>query len=231
MLTISSPKVKQETGSAFAYRVLKENIMTLVLAPGTSLEEAELTLLLGISRTPVREALLRLKQEHLVEIIPQSGSSVAFIEFPLVHEALFLRSTLEPFAIQQAAELAPPYLLTGLYGNLQEQKEILEKSHDYAAFFRLDNAFHQLIYQAAGLEHLWENILMLSTHYDRLRYLDIILGSVQLEPLFQTHMELFEKIKANKTEVLGEYVTAHLSSFLTTKTFLLPEFRSYFKGL
>ena len=65
-------KKEKESRKEYAYRILKENIMSLELKPGELLSEVELSEKLNISRTPIREVLMRLKNEHLIEVKPQS---------------------------------------------------------------------------------------------------------------------------------------------------------------
>mgnify|MGYP000929655700 CR=1 FL=1 len=84
-----------ETGRAYALRVLKENITDTTLIPGTLLSENELAKELGLSRVPVREALIELSKSDIVEILPQRGSRVSLIDLKLVDEAGFFRRTLE----------------------------------------------------------------------------------------------------------------------------------------
>ena len=69
-------KKHKETGKEYAYRVLKDNIMSLELKPGELLSESELSEKLNISRTPIREVIMRLKGEHLIEVKPQAGTYV-----------------------------------------------------------------------------------------------------------------------------------------------------------
>ena len=88
-------KKEKENGKDYAYRVLKDNIMTLNLKPGELLSEADLSEKLGISRTPIREVLMRLKNEHLIEVKPQTGTYISLIDANLIEEAMFMRYTLE----------------------------------------------------------------------------------------------------------------------------------------
>ena len=85
-------KKYKETGKDYAYRVLKDNIMSIQLKPGDLLSESDLSQKLNISRTPIREVLMRLKSEHLIEVKPQSGTYISLIDWNLIEEAVFMLS-------------------------------------------------------------------------------------------------------------------------------------------
>ena len=89
-----------ESGRDYAMRVIRDNIIRLELEPGAAVSDRELAVDLGLSRTPVREALLDLAKVKIVEIYPQRGSVVAFIDYGLVEEAQFVRSVLETAVVQ-----------------------------------------------------------------------------------------------------------------------------------
>ena len=95
MNLVNISKHKNENNRAYTYRVLKENIMRLNLKPGESISEIELSEALDVSRTPVREAIVKLSEEKLVDVFPQRGSFVSKINLNLVEEAVFLRELCE----------------------------------------------------------------------------------------------------------------------------------------
>ena len=86
---------ERESAKEYAYRVLKDNIMSLELKPGEVLSEMELAEKLNLSRTPIREVIMRLKGEHLIDVKPQSGTSVSLIDMDLIEEAVFMRFVIE----------------------------------------------------------------------------------------------------------------------------------------
>ena len=88
-------KLKKEKAKDYVYRVLKNNIMSLQLKPGQVLSELDLANKLEVSRTPIREVLIKLKGEKLIEVKPQTGTYVSLIDWKLVGEAIFVRCTLE----------------------------------------------------------------------------------------------------------------------------------------
>jgi DNA-binding GntR family transcriptional regulator len=90
----------------FVYAAIRDAIVRAELAPGTRLSENELADQFGVSRTPIREALGRLRDDRLVEVIPQLGTFVPRISAQAVSDAQFIREALECAAVRRAAELA-----------------------------------------------------------------------------------------------------------------------------
>src|ERR687895_101911 len=104
-----------------AYAALREAIVRAELEPGRQLSENELAARLGVSRTPIREALVRLRDERLVEIVPQLGTFVTLISPDAIADAQFIREALECSAIRLATENASERDLEELQANLAAQ--------------------------------------------------------------------------------------------------------------
>lgn len=98
----------RETGRDYALRNLKDNIIHLELKPGSMVSENELAAQMGLSRTPVREALMELSKVRLVDVYPQRGSAVALIDYDLVEEARFMRSVMECAVVELVCRMATP---------------------------------------------------------------------------------------------------------------------------
>ena len=120
------------------YAALRAAIVSAELEPGRRLSENELADLLGVSRTPVREALARLRDERLVAIVPQLGTFVTLISPAAVEDAAFVREALECAAIRRATERIVDGGLSDLQANLAAQ-ERAEEQGDTDAFDALDD--------------------------------------------------------------------------------------------
>lgn len=134
-----------------AYRLLEEKIVTMELAPGALLSEAELSLELGLGRTPVREALQRLAAEHLVEIMPRRGIRVAGIDVVKQLRVLEVRRVLEVQAASLAARRATPAQREA-FAAIADGLDAAGAAHDYRDFLRLDRELDDLLPEAAGNE-------------------------------------------------------------------------------
>jgi GntR family transcriptional regulator, rspAB operon transcriptional repressor len=154
------------------YLALREAIVSAELEPGRQLSENELADLLGVSRTPVREALFRLRDERLVAIVPQLGTFVTLISPAAVEDAAFVREALECAAIRRAVERISDADLAALQSNLVAQ-ERAEASGDATAFDGLDEALHHLLGECSGHEIAWTLARRANGHLDRVRGLSL----------------------------------------------------------
>lgn len=201
-------KRDKESGKDYAYRVLKENIMTLELKPGTLLSEIELSETLEISRTPIREVLMKLKNEHLIEVKPQSGTYVSLIDLELVREARFMRLALEEKVLKEACENFPNKYFLELEKNLYAQQIIADMEGGEKEFNKLDNEFHQLFFLGVNKLNVWKSILNISTHYNRMRLL------LQLEDskvdVVNQHKEFLEVIRNKDIDRVESLINEHI---------------------
>jgi DNA-binding FadR family transcriptional regulator len=122
------PRKERENNRDYALRNLRENIIHLDLPPGSRISENDLSAQLGLSRTPVREALMELARVRLVEVYPQRGSAVSLIDYEMVEEACFMRRVLECAVVKEVCKMITP----------EERVELEDKAYEneeYALFF------------------------------------------------------------------------------------------------
>lgn len=201
-----------ENNSQYAYRVLKENIMNLTLSPGQVINENELIDILKISRTPIREAVFKLKDEALIDVYPQKASFISLIDLNRVEEAFFLRKIVETEVLKLCCESCETEYLKKLEKNIYLQEIVVNIEEDKSAFFSLDNEFHSIIYNAINKSRVWSTIKTFSTHYDRLRYLDII-EKINLINLLNQHKDIVKIIKDKDTSKVESVLLSHLTNF------------------
>ena len=123
-------KLEKETCKEYVYRVLKDNIMSLELSPGEILSESDLSKKLNVSRTPIREVLIKLKAEKLIEVKPQAGTYVSQIDWNLIEEAIFIRYNLEKEALKEACENFSEDTLIEMEKCLFAQKLVAQKGNN-----------------------------------------------------------------------------------------------------
>jgi len=201
-------KKEKENGKDYAYRVLKDNIMTLNLKPGELLSEADLSEKLGISRTPIREVLMRLKNEHLIEVKPQTGTYISLIDANLIEEAMFMRYTLEKEVLKTVSNNINDNLLMELEKNLFAQKLIANRDDSAIEFHKLDKKFHQLLFEGSNKKNIWNSILNISTHYNRMRLLFEM--QANKEEIINQHEEYLNIIKNKSLDDIDKIVTYHI---------------------
>lgn len=152
------------------YLKLRQLVLTLELAPGAALSENELAASLGVSRTPVRESLIMLSQEGLVQVFPKIGSFVSRVDPAQVADAQFLREAVELAALEDLPEQLDPEVVEELRANLRRQQA---DGLGLEEFFDLDEAFHHGLMRLSGHGNVWAGVAAAKGHLDRARRLGL----------------------------------------------------------
>ena len=160
------------TTSEQVYLALREAIVSAELAPGLKLSENELAGELGVSRTPVREALARLRDERLVAIVPQLGTFVTLISPQAVADAAFVREALECAAIARAVSRIGQEEAEELQWNLSAQEQARASGNE-RTFDRLDEDLHRRLCDYSGHSIAWMLSRRANGHLDRIRRLSL----------------------------------------------------------
>lgn len=221
-------KAPNETVREYAYRVLYENIMSLKLPPGTAMSEQELSGILNVSRTPVREAFIRLSQKGLLEILPQRGTFVSKIHTEQLAEFRFFRVTLERAIIELACQAFPDPWRTKLEFCIFEQGKFIT-SKDAENFFKSDNTLHSLLYEGCGKPHIWQIVQESNLDYARARVLNVSDAAEQMNLLYEQHKGIVGAIFAGNTEMAQRIMTEHINKVMGDVEVLKKEYPEYFR--
>ncbi len=160
------------THSEIIRQELRHDIVSMKLVPGTPILEKEIAEAHGVSRTPVREAVLRLAEERLIEVVQKSGTYVARIPLSALPEGLIVRRALEGVTVRAATRFASPSQITGLKAIIQRQEETAA-SGDHEAFHHADEAFHAAIAVAGRYKGIWDLVQQVKVQVDRYRRLTL----------------------------------------------------------
>ena len=152
------------------YRLLREQVLRGDVTPGTRLSESEIATRYAVSRQPVREAFIKLAEEGLLDVRPQRGSFVRRIAVPAVLSARFVREAIEADIVRIVAAAPTPATVAALEANVAAQHGVVTDP-DPSQFIVLDDAFHQLLADAAGQGGAWALIDGLKIQMTRVRYL------------------------------------------------------------
>ena len=175
-MTVSALTPISRTNGARAglavYEALRDAIISTELEPGQQISENEIADKLGVSRTPVREALARLRDDQLVQIVPQLGTFVSRISVAGVDDAQFLRVALECSAVRLAAERADAAGVAKL-GALVTRQELARDAFDASAFFALDDELHSTLCELSGRPIAWTIVARANGHLNRVRRLSL----------------------------------------------------------
>lgn len=185
---------------------LRRRIISLQLPPGEPLSENELAQELGVSRTPVRESLILLREEGLVQVFPQIGSFVSLVDLGRVAEAQFVREAIECASLRDAEVDSDG--ITGLREILKDQWDA-EAAGDVDEFFRLDEDFHRELLRLAGHETAWTAVNSAKAHLDRARRLSLI-DARPVSTLIEQHTAIVDALEANNSVGADDSLRLHL---------------------
>ncbi len=198
-----------ETARDYALRILKNNIISMELEPGAMVSENELAAQMGLSRTPVREALMDLAKCRVVDVLPQRGSRIALIDYSLVEEARFARSVLEVAVLDQVCERITPADIAQLRQNVRLQTFTQEPGiGDSLSLMELDDAFHQMLFRIAQKENTFNMLCGMTIHFDRVR--NLALNVVKDIKIIEDHQQICEAVAMRDAAKAKAVMAQHL---------------------
>ncbi|HEX2967065.1 MAG TPA: GntR family transcriptional regulator [Syntrophorhabdaceae bacterium] len=195
------PIQKKEKLKEKVYATVKSRILNFELKPGEKFFETEISADLGMSRTPVREALNRLEHEGLIKSLPNRGYSVSDVTSTEIEELYEIREALEVLALKAAAANASSKDWLNLEKTLRQQtmREERDTKRNEGELFRESHEFHQEIARLSGKETLTQMIDMVSERINRFQWMNLFLVN-RAEHSRQEHMEIIRYLKQGKIE-------------------------------
>ncbi|TVZ73984.1 GntR family transcriptional regulator [Rhizobium mongolense] len=219
-------KLRRVTTADAIFERLHADIVSLRMPPGIALQEKRIAEEFGVSRTPVREALLRLAEGGLVEIYPQSGTVVSRIPVSAIPEAVVVRKALEGTTIESAARMAKPHHIARLDAIISRQKALAALG-DVSSFHEEDEAFHEAIIQIAGYPGIWTILKTVKVQIDRARRLTLpALG--RMDNVVPEHCAIRDAIAAHDAEAARNAMLHHLSAVIPDVAELRTRYPDYF---
>ncbi len=218
-LLTSIPETHPRSGRAYA--VMRRAIIEMLLEPGSIVNEKAICLELGISRTPMREALLKLQDESLVRIAPASGTFIARIDLETVFEGHLIRRVLEMQMVRLAAQRMTAKAERDLDVNLYQQRRVAKDS-DFGSFYELDEELHALITDIGASARVWRVIHSAKAQLDRVRRLAFPLPS-HLETILSEHEAIVAALKRRDPDAAAAAMDLHLSRVFKTLQSLIVD--------
>ena len=191
---------------------LRRAIIAMELPPGTRLSEQEIAERHGVSRQPVREALIALAKTRLVEILPQRGTTVVKISTSKMMEARFVREAIEVAVARRACESFDAQSRRRIDDLLDLQEKAADRG-DHATFQRYDEMFHVTLAQGAGCPLAWEALQDIKAHMDRVCHLTLP-GRDAMLPLVHQHRTIIAAVDERDADRAGEAMRYHLTEIL-----------------
>ncbi|OOF61475.1 GntR family transcriptional regulator [Rodentibacter sp. Ppn85] len=221
---MAEPK-HRENSRDYAYRVIRDMIVNMDLEPGSKVSETELAELLGLSRTPVREALIDLARNGAVTIQPQKGTFISLIDPLLIEEARFLRLTIEKEVVALLCEEQYKEQLNVLEESISLQEFYLNQSN-YEKFLELDDEFHQTFFQLTNKSRIYSLMKGLNIHFDRAR-VSVFKKKPSIKTL-EEHKLILSAIRAQNKELAKKHLEQHLAQYELDKDNFEKEYSHYF---
>lgn len=188
------------------FNTLQERILSLELPPNAKLSEVDVSVQLGVSRQPVRDAFYRLSKLGFLVIRPQRSTTVSLISEAAVMQARFIRTALEIETLRAATEHLNNDDFEALENILAAQK-IAQLEKDIAKFHTLDDQFHREICVRSGVGFSWGLIQDSKAHMDRVRVLSLSFASLVA---YEDHVAIFEAMKARDAGAAAAAMRIHL---------------------
>jgi GntR family transcriptional regulator, rspAB operon transcriptional repressor len=212
---------------AQVYASLRDAIVAAALEPGRQLSENELAALLGVSRTPIREALQRLREERLVAVVPQLGTFVTRISTSAVSDAQFVREALECAAIRETALNAEDRDVAALETIVRSQDATREAA-DYDRFYVLDDELHRALCDLSGHEIAWSLSQRAKGHLNRIRRLSMPEPGYMMEMIGE-HRAVAAAVAAHDPDEAERTLRHHLRMVLSTLPAIREQHPDYFE--
>ena len=220
------PRLLREGAREYSLRVLKHNLVHLHLPPGSLINAAELSEAVGVSKTPFREAMQELAKSGILQIFPQSGSRVRYIEYERIHQARFIRLSLETAAALEACARIDPMSCLDFEEILYQQEKSLTQNNQNA-LFEYDDKFHQYLFRLVGKDYAYEIMEGVLIHFDRIRRLGV--GVFSRQRLIDDHRKIYEAIRRQDKAAVMDVMEHHLSRYLEEEHSIREMFPQYFE--
>lgn len=210
------------------YLRLRDEIIHLERLPGSAMSIYEVSDLMGVSRTPVREAFIRLMSESLIQVLPQRRTLVSRIDFARVRQEHFLRMALETAALNTFLARAEDKHFARMQAAIDRQWQAVEQD-DAKALLAWDDCFHQVIFEVAAQPLSWEIIRDQNGHDRRARMM-VVRKDTQARHSIQEHEGLLSAFRERAQEEAFRLLDDHLESLIAQEDQLRQEYADYFEA-
>lgn len=219
-------RLKRESSKEYATRVIRENIISLELEPGSHVSANELAAEIDVSRGPIREALNELSKIGIVEVYPQSGCKISLIDYALVEQSRFLRNTLECAVVREACKVITQEMFMKLQENTKLQEFYLE-NRQKEELLKMDNAFHKMLFQMTNKMEIYALMKNFDIHFDRIRSVSI--RAVKELKIVEDHKKIVEAVVARDEDLAAQIMDRHLNRDKVDKEELRAMYGKFFK--
>lgn len=200
---------REKSAKIQIYNWLKERIISGAIAPGTVLDKRDLMQQLSVSLTPLREALLLLKHDGLVDLVPNLHTVVRLIDTERVREHVFIRAALECAVVEHLATEGLPETTETRCAKLIDQQATAFARDDYERSFDLDVEFHRVLCDILRYRILWDNIYANRSQIDRARQCSPV-NVPGIKRSIEQHLQILDHIRAGNAADARKLMRAHI---------------------
>ncbi|HJE26828.1 GntR family transcriptional regulator [Limosilactobacillus pontis] len=213
-----------------AYDVILQKIISAEYKPGQKISEKKIEEDVNIGRTPVREALLQLRQEKLINVIPQSGTYISKIDLKDVFEARFIRSSIEQRIMCEAAALnITPEQKTAINDIIKEQIQA-RATDNFPSLLRFDDTFHKYFYRITGHERVWDWLRKVNIQFNRFRFFRLKVQKLSWKGLIEEHQRIANAVLNSDISEIDRLTANHMHRMLDEEKPLIEAFPDYFEN-
>jgi DNA-binding GntR family transcriptional regulator len=216
---------RQTLGEA-AYARIRDAVLTTAMRPGATVSEQELASVIGVSRTPVREAIRRLVEEGLAEVTAQQGTRVSRISIDRVRQAVFIRKTVEVAALRRVEAIAPASLAR-LKADIRTHKAAIAAGHPLR-IYQEDERFHRDLLEAAGCPLASAALYVVSADMARIQFL-MGVERDYFPSVVRDHQKLVTLLAERRVDEAADLLGRHIDGFVIDQQHLLEAHAEFFR--
>ncbi|HOV37941.1 MAG TPA: GntR family transcriptional regulator [Spirochaetales bacterium] len=228
-------KEKNQPIHEWVYLILRANIIKLILEPGQVISENEVSEMFKASRTPVRQAFIRLAEEGLLEVQPQKNSFVSLIDMEQADDARFMRLAMEKSILKEACHNFTDVDRKLIEANIETQEKY-RIERNYGKMIAVDDEFHRFFYKSCSRERVWIHIKKLNYNFDRLRTMSNQIDDT-LRQVIGEHRIILETVAKGRSSEIDELIEHHLTRAVIDKVvfnypprYFKQDLYKYFQG-
>lgn len=211
-----------------AYQGILSKIIDLDYSPGEKISEKRIEKDLNIGRTPVREAILHLKQQGLINVVPQSGTYVSLIELNRVSDALDVRRDIELSILQQASKKDFAEIEQNRLNQLIEEEKNAVKDQNISDFFKYYDSFHEIFYKYTNHPIIWNWLQSINIYFYRIIVLNLKTDQLSWQHVIETEEKILNAVINHKSDKIPDLLSYELMLSEEKKKVLIDSHPEYF---
>lgn len=213
------------------YEIIKNDIISLFLEPGSKVKEEDLATRFNVSRTPIRWAIARLEKDSLVYVVPKKGTFVSKIDIKDLEAQRYIRKCVEKSVIKELINIITPENIKELESILEKQRKIVEKEPSVEKsrdFYNNDNIFHKALFTFANKENVWNMLNKEQPVLNRIRIIANMRPNSDVYEVYLEHLKMVEALKNKDEETCLKAFDEHLDNGFVNLDSVDQKYRGYF---